>query len=104
MPNIQLNYLYRDGANYKQYGFAIFPNTNKLTVQECTVKIYSKLISNEFFVTQHWDLPPLQHFRYDPEIDHEWHEFESFELTNQLSTDQRDIEFFLSTIKKGNKI
>lgn len=104
MPNIQFNYLSRDGANYKQYGFAIFPNTNNLSVEECTSIIYFKLISNEFFVPQDWGLPRLLHHSYDPEIDHEWHEFKGFELTKELSTDHRDIEFFFSTIKKANKI
>lgn len=104
MPNIQLNYLYRDGANYKQCGLVIFKNSSQISLEEATAKIYPKLISNEFFVPQDWGLPSLHFHPYDPEIDHEWHEFESFELTDDQATDGREIQNFLELIKKGYEI
>lgn len=101
MPNIQLNYRYRDGANYKQFGFAIFKNLSGIPLEDATAKIHPKLISYEFFVPQDWGLPRLHFHPYDPEIDHEWHEFESFEFTDDQATDGREIGGFLEVIVKG---
>jgi len=101
MPNIRFNYLYRDGANYKQFGFVTFQNDHEISIEEATAKIYPKLISNEFFVPQDWGLPRLHFHPYDPEIDHEWHEFESFEFTKDQATDGREIGEFLEIIVKG---
>ncbi|WP_439488501.1 hypothetical protein [Algoriphagus sp.] len=33
---------------------------------------------------------------YDPAVDHEWHEFEEFELTDEEVTDRREIGEFLA--------
>jgi hypothetical protein len=45
------------------------------------------------------------HFHpYNPEIDHEWHEFESFEETSNAPSDNRDISEFLKKIEKGYEI
>lgn len=48
MANIQFNYLYRDGANYKQFGFVIFKNISGISLEDATSKVRSKLISYEF--------------------------------------------------------
>lgn len=40
MSSIQLNYRYRDGANYKQFGFVIFQNDHGISIEEVTAKIY----------------------------------------------------------------
>lgn len=102
--NFQLNYLYRDGANYKQFGNTIFRNQTGLTIEEAERLIQEKLISSEFFIPQDWGLHALQHYKYDPEIDHEWHEFENFEATENKATDDRDISDFLNEIQKGYEI
>lgn len=101
MPNIQLNYRYRDGANYKQIGFVIFKNDMEISIENATAKIYPKLISNEFFIPKDWGFPHLHFHPYDPEIDHEWNEFESFEFTDNQPTDEREIGEFLDVIVKG---
>lgn len=97
--NLKLNYLYRDGANYKQFGSVVFPNPNFLTPRKATEKLKDKLISNEFFVPQDWELPRLQYYPYDPEIDHDYHEFENFEWTDEKPTDERCIQNFLKKIE-----
>jgi hypothetical protein len=104
MANLQLNYLYRDGANYKQFDFVIFTNPNGLALQDATILLRSKLISEEYFIPQDWKLPRLHFHPYNPEIDHEWHEFESFEETSTAPTDNRDISEFLKKIEKGYEI
>jgi hypothetical protein len=101
MANIQFNYLYRDGANYKQFGFVIFKNISGISLEDATSKVRSKLISYEFFVPQDWGLPRLHFHTYDPEIDHEWHEFENWEVTNEPPTDPWDTLAFLNMIGKG---
>ena len=101
---IQFNYLYRDGANYKQFGNVIFKNQTRLAIEEAERLIREKLISTEFFVPQDWGLPPLQLYKYDPEIDHEWHEFENFKATENKPTDDRDFSDFLKEIQKGYEI
>lgn len=101
MANLQLNYRYRDGGNFKQFGFAIFANHDGLSLEEANMLLRSKLISEEFFIPQDWTLPRLHFHPYDPELDHQYHEFECFELTNEVPTDDRDILEFLQNIQKG---
>lgn len=97
--NLKLNYLYRDGANYKQFGSVVFANPDFLTPRKASEQLRDKLISNEFFVPQDWGLPRLQYYPYDPEIDHDYHEFESFEWTDEIPTDERYIQNFLKKIE-----
>jgi hypothetical protein len=99
--NLQLNYLYRDAANYKQFGFVVFDNSTGLTPELANDLLLPKLISGEFFIPQDWGLPRLQFHPYDTELDHDYHEFESFEESIMNATDERDISVFLQRIKKG---
>lgn len=49
--NIKLNYLYRDGANYKQYNQVIFANPNHRSLREIESIIRSNqqvIIVNNF--------------------------------------------------------
>ncbi|MFC5190942.1 hypothetical protein ACFPIK_04135 [Algoriphagus aquatilis] len=99
--NIKLNYRYRDAGNYKRFGSVIFSNLNRLSIEKATKLIQEKLISEEFFVPKNWNLPKLHFHHYDSELDHDYHEFESWELTEEAATDQRDARVFLNKIKKG---
>ncbi|MBD8489194.1 hypothetical protein IFO69_10595 [Echinicola sp. CAU 1574] len=101
MNKLQFNYLYRDSGNYKQYGYVVFANPENLHPEEATAMIREKLISEEFFVAEEWDVPSLRKDPYDPEIDHGWHEFEEFKWTKEEVTDNRLISDFLNGIKKG---
>lgn len=96
--NLKLNYRYRDAGNYKQFGSVIFSNENRLSIEEATQLIREKLISEEFFVPKNWNLPPLHFHPHDPELDHDYHEFESWEETWEMPTDQRDVHEFLRKI------
>jgi hypothetical protein len=79
-------------------------SADKSRSAEAGQKLKEKLISSEFFVPQDWSLPRLHHHPYDPEIDHEWHEFEDFEWTEEPITDDRDVRVFLEEIPKGYEI
>lgn len=99
MKNIQLNYRYRDAHNYKQFGAVIFSNPSGMTVEEATALLLPKLISEEFFVPDDWGLPRLHASPYNPAVDHEWHEFEGFEGTEESFTDGREIGEFLEGVE-----
>lgn len=100
-PNLKLNYRYRDAGNYKQFGSVIFSNSNKVTIDEATKLLQEKLISSDFFVPKDWNLLPLHFHPYDPELDHEYHEFESWEETYEQANDPRDVVLFLNQIQLG---
>ncbi|HSF53529.1 MAG TPA: hypothetical protein VLA71_07250 [Algoriphagus sp.] len=102
MKNLRLNYRYRDAHNYKEFGSVVFANPAGLSIKAATVLLREKLISEEFFVPQDWGLPRHHARPYDPEVDHEWHEFEEFELTAEPAQDEREIvEFLEGVVKKS---
>ncbi|HEY6434960.1 MAG TPA: hypothetical protein VIY47_00085 [Ignavibacteriaceae bacterium] len=99
--NIKFSYLYRDGANYKQFNEIVFSNPSNLTVREIEMAIKEKLIDGQWFVAKDWELPDL-HFKeyaWDSEIDHDWHEFNCTEETTEESTEIKSIKDFLNLIQ-----
>lgn len=96
-PNIELNYLYRDFSNYKQFGSVVFSNPDHLTVEEVTSKVQSSLIDGEYFKHYKWGFPSL-FFESRNEDDHDWHEFEDIVATDESPTDNRTIDEFLSQL------
>ena len=82
MPNIKFSYLYRDGGNYKNFGFVIFDNHDNLTLEEIEMLIKSKLIWDTWFYAKEWNLPDLCFANLDIDDNPTWHEFENVELIN----------------------
>ncbi|MFN8322319.1 MAG: hypothetical protein U0T74_06625 [Chitinophagales bacterium] len=101
MSNILFLYMYRDGANYKNHGEVVFANPQKLELSSITTAIESALIDGAWFYVKPWNLPDLHFEKWDDDIDHTFHEFESVSYTNELPTDNRTIEQFLLQIKNG---
>ena len=99
MPNIQLNYLYRCGGNYKNFGEVIFANPDGLSLQQVEEAIKATLIDHHWFYAHHWHLPSLHFPKWDPELDHLWHEYEGVEYTGLPATDARSISQFMAAIK-----
>lgn len=99
--NIQLNYRYRDGANYKQNHSEIFSNQERLPLQQVEDCIKLALIDEMWFYADKWKLKDLHQYQWDNEIDHEWHEHDSIEETEEAAT-KGDIADFLELIKKVN--
>jgi hypothetical protein len=99
MPNIQLNYLYRCGGNYKNYGEVIFSNPEGLTLEDITQQITDKCIDGLWFYAHLCHIPTLFFDKYSPELDHPFHEYESVEHTHLPSTDARSIRQFVAAIK-----
>jgi len=100
--NVQVNYLYRDGANYKQFGNVVFSNKTEIPITEIERSIKTALISEQYFYVNEWQFPDLHFDKWDNELDHTWHEFESIEETNAEAKDG-DIVDFLSLIGKRVK-
>jgi hypothetical protein len=95
--NIKFNYLYRDGSNYKNYTGIVFGNPNNLSLNQIEKIIKENLIDGEYFYTKKWDLPEL-FFEVSNSDDHEFHEFESIEYTEEKQH-LKTTEEFLSSFK-----
>jgi len=81
--NVKLNYLYRDNSNYKQYGFVVYSNSNNLSIEVIRDAIFKNLIEGEFFNAEKWGVPEV-FFESNTKDDHEWHELEGVELSNDM--------------------
>jgi hypothetical protein len=88
--NLQLNYMYRDYGNYKSHNSVIFKNQEKLNAAAADELVRAVLIDGMYFVAQLAKLPELffKDFGYDSGLDHEWHEFDSFEETDAEPSDE----------------
>ncbi|RYD56871.1 MAG: hypothetical protein EOP56_10795 [Sphingobacteriales bacterium] len=96
--NIKLSYLYRDGANYKQFNEEIFSNRNHLELGYIDEEIRKCLIDGEWFYVDQWGLKYMHVHPWDNEIDHTWHEFDSVEEINEKPTTAVDISELLAKI------
>ena len=99
MPNIKFNYLYRDSANYKKYHSIIFNNDDIVDIEELQSLIKSKLIYEEWFYANEWQLPEILLSTFDFKIYPTWHEFESVEFTDEASNSILTIDEFADIIK-----
>jgi hypothetical protein len=59
--NIAFHYLYRDGANYKNLNTVIFNNPQNVSLDALSELLKNKLISEEFFYANEWQIPDM-HF------------------------------------------
>lgn len=83
MPNIKFSYLYRDGANYKSYGFVVFQGLDHDKLDYLQELIIAKLIDQTWFYADEWQLPDLHFDTWNNKFDHTFHEFECIEYTNE---------------------
>jgi len=95
--NVKFSYLYRDGANYKQWHEEVFANTHGFALEEIEAFIRNCLIGGEWFYVNEFGLKDLHAHVWDNEVDHKWHEFDSVTATYQPAT-QNDITDFLLKI------
>jgi hypothetical protein len=99
MPNIKFNYLYRDGANYKNFSFVIFDNPNNVNPDVLLKTIKPKLIDETWFYVDQWNLPDLHFTKWHNEFDHTWHEFESIEYTSEVPNSEMTLAEFISLVQ-----
>jgi hypothetical protein len=99
--NIMLSYLYRDAGNYKNFNEVVFTNDSQLPLDEIERRLKACLIDKEWFVADKWGLKDLHftEFAWNSELDHDWHEFESIEETEEAVTEEIDIVKFLEKVE-----
>ena len=96
--NIIVEYLYRD--NNKIWGEALFSNKSNLGLHDLLKMIKEKLIDGEFLIAEQVGLTPLRFEKYDPELDHGWHEFSDIRLSDEQSGEcKEDIMQFIDHLK-----
>lgn len=83
MPNLKFSYLYRDSSNYKNYGYVVMAAPAGKSLEEIEQIIRSKLIDEQWFYANQWQVPDLFQESFDPCNDPTWHEFASIEFTNE---------------------
>lgn len=96
---IKFNYLYRDGANYKNLKSIIFNNSENIKLSTVQNLIQFKLIGGEYFYANDWQVPDLHFGTWDNELDHSFHEFESVEYTDEPADAGADIALFINILK-----
>ncbi|HWB65001.1 MAG TPA: hypothetical protein VG603_15895 [Chitinophagales bacterium] len=75
MPNILLNYCYRDYGNWKNYNEVVFANPDNLGLEEIEKALRDKCMDEEWFLASRWGLKDLHFEKWDDENDHPYHEF-----------------------------
>lgn len=101
--NIKFNYLYRDGGNFKVWGFEIFSNPDSIELNSIEERIKHSLIDGEFFDPKNWSVSRLKFDDWVPELDHTWNEYDSIEITTEEPTIHYSIKDFLEVIAKAPK-
>jgi hypothetical protein len=102
--NIKFNYLYRDAGNYKKFGSIVFSNPDQIEINQVELEIRKKLFDTDFFIPKEWDIPTLHFEKWNEELDHFFHEFDSVEICNDKPNDclNRSILKFMNSIKSIN--
>ena len=97
--NIKFEYIYRDAANYKQFGQIVLHNRARTEIQELTERLRQYLIDSEFFESQRIDVPKLEVHKFDAELDHGWYEFDCFSNTTEALDRNIDVIDFIKFFK-----
>ena len=100
---MKFNYLYRDAGNYKKWGEVTFNNSEKMTVEEVSLRLTKAFDSGNLFIAEQIDIPEVFLF---PEWDlshddHCFHEFFSVEISGESPTDKegRSIKTFVEEVE-----
>lgn len=93
-----MTYLYRDGGNYKTWQEVVFTNHSGKTAEQLTDEIKQRLISGQFFDQGRAPIPFEYPDSYDPELDHTWLEFDSFEEVDETPQVKDDVWDFLQSL------
>ena len=107
MNNIKLNYLYRDGSNYKSWGAVIFTNPEQLALFEIDARLINAFLPDKLFIASQISIPEKFLFLSGKftEYDHCYHEFACVEVCKEDSTDsvERSISDFLQNAETAAK-
>lgn len=103
--NIKLEYLYRDAANFKNWGEVVFSNPQNMDVALIVSSAEKVLIDQIYFFAERAAVPNLYFQERDDELDHSWHEVYAFQETNDHPNDLlgRDIREFIDSLQGASK-
>jgi hypothetical protein len=93
--NLKFEYLYRDAGNYKQFGCVVLKNPTQIRPDTAKDIIKPYLIDGEFFYPDKVQVPRLENYEFEPEMDHDWYEFVKFSTTNEKPTESVTVQDFL---------
>ena len=96
--NICFEYLYRDGANYKNWGEVILRPTPGFDITKADNQIRRALIDGEYFVAEEVKVPTLYFLEQDRELDHGWHEYSCMSWTDRDTINIRTIAEFIEDL------
>jgi hypothetical protein len=108
MKNVMLEYLYRDGANYKNWGNIILSNDEGLQLDAVSKLLQGAFLPDGLFIAAQIRLPELfltEEYPISPD-DHCFHEFYSVRATSELITDQHNRslqEFLLEVLSESGR-
>ena len=102
--NTRVEYLYRDGSNYKQWGAVVFRGNCDATLVR---RLFAALDRGEFFIANQVRLPQL--FFADRPLyadDHCWHELAEVTATSDIADDllDRTIEEFVKEVEGASRV
>ena len=102
--NTRVEYLYRDGSNYKQWGVVVFRGVCDATLSR---RLFETLDHGEFFIANQVRLPEL--FFTDRPLyadDHCWHEMAEVIATSAVPDDplDRTIEEFVKEVEGASRV
>ena len=101
--NVKFDYLYRDAGNYKSWGHSIFRNPEGLSINDIEYRLRQSFFQHDLFIASQVDVQEVFLYGTDnaTEDDICFHEFDSVELTNDASNDQRNrtISEFLEVVE-----
>lgn len=100
--NTRVEYLYRDGSNYKQWGAVVFRGECDGSLNR---RLFAALDREEFFIAHQVRLPEL--FFDDRALyadDHCWHEMGEVTTTSAAADDllERTIEEFVVEVERAS--
>ena len=106
--NIEFQYLYRDGGNYKKHGRVVFSNPDQLAPELAGTALEKAFLTDGLFIASQIRLPDV--FLYSDGglscDDHCYHEFSSIRATPDVANDEdaRSIsEFLVEVIKAAER-
>ncbi|POZ53152.1 hypothetical protein [Methylovulum psychrotolerans] len=101
--NVKFEYLYRDAGNFKNWGEVIFSNQYNLKPDRLNLIAENLFIERRYFLANKIDIPDLHFKEYNPQLDHDWHEFHNFSLTDETPNDlkHRNIGEFIDLLKNN---
>jgi hypothetical protein len=103
LKTIKFSYLYRDGANFQNWGEIVFSNPENLKLEEVSKKLTEYFLPDKLFIASQIAIPEKFLFL-DGKFtkhDHCYHEFDCVEYCDDSSTDVlgRSIFEFLCEVE-----